>query len=236
MRVPSETATDNAGLVKESGMAYVNIPVDKAALNARQVDELDESLRRNQGSYLLHCASGARAAMLLSLSRARQHGWTAERTFQEAETMGFDLRSSAEMAAFVRQVMDASSSTSADRVRRSTRKHLNEQIDLQTHRNIKHYANASQRVIRERILELDREWDVERVLEVNASTLALTGLALGLAVNKKWFVLPAAVMGFLLQHGIQGWCPPLPVLRQLGIRTRGEIDREKYALLEVIDR
>ena len=85
------------------------------------------------------------------------------------------------------------------------------------------------------MLELDREWDVERVLEVNASTLALTGLALGLAVNKKWLLLSGAVMGFLLQHGIQGWCPPLPVLRHLGIRTRGEIDREKYALLRVIN-
>lgn len=104
MRMPSETATVNAHLVENSGMAYVNIPVDKAVLHERQIDELDESLKMNQGSYLLHCASGARAAMLLSLSRARQHGWTADRTFQEAEAMGFDLRSSAEMAAFVRQV------------------------------------------------------------------------------------------------------------------------------------
>lgn len=38
----------------------------------------------------------------------------------------------------------------------------------------------------------------------------------------------------LLQHGLQGWCPPLPVLRRLGVRTRGEIDREKYALANVM--
>ena len=132
-------------------------------------------------------------------------------------------------------VAEVSSRESADRVRRSTPEHLNEQIDLQTNRNIQHYSNASQRDIQRRMLELDREWDVERVLEVNASTLALTGLALGLAVNKKWLLLSGAVMGFLLQHGIQGWCPPLPVLRHLGIRTRGEIDREKYALLRVIN-
>ena len=132
-------------------------------------------------------------------------------------------------------VSEVSSRESADRVRRSTPEHLNEQIDLQTNRNIQHYSNASQRDIQRRMLELDREWDVERVLEVNASTLALTGLALGLAVNKKWLLLSGAVMGFLLQHGIQGWCPPLPVLRHLGIRTRGEIDREKYALLRVIN-
>jgi len=77
---------------------------------------------------------------------------------------------------------------------------------------------------------LDKEWDIERLLEVNASTLALTGLILGLTVNRKWLLLPGIVLPFLLQHGLQGWCPPLPLLRRLGVRTRGEIDREKYAL------
>lgn len=124
---------------------------------------------------------------------------------------------------------------SADRVRRSTPEHLNEQIDRQIRSNIRNYAGTDQPAIRRRILELDREWDVERVLEVNASTLALAGLALGLTVNRRWLALPIAVAGFLLQHGIQGWCPPLPVLRRLGVRTRGEIDRERYALLDLLE-
>jgi hypothetical protein len=78
--------------------------------------------------------------------------------------------------------------------------------------------------------ELDKEWDIERALEVNASTLALTGLFLAVTVDRKWLMLPGVVLSFLLQHGLQGWCPPLPVLRRLGVRTRGEIDREKYEL------
>lgn len=119
-------------------------------------------------------------------------------------------------------------SASADRVRRSTAAHLNQEIDRQTDSNIEHYAGAGREAMQERIAQLDMEWDVERVLEVNASTLALTGLALGIAVDKKWLAVPAVVLSFLLQHGIQGWCPPLPILRRLGIRTRGEIDREKY--------
>lgn len=123
---------------------------------------------------------------------------------------------------------------SGDRVRRSTPSHLNEEIDRRIASSVQSYTNSSHRVIQQRIHELDREWDVERVLEVNASTLALTGLALGVTVNKKWLVLPAAVMAFLLQHGIQSWCPPLPILRRLGVRTRGEIDREKYELLNLI--
>ena len=123
---------------------------------------------------------------------------------------------------------------SADRVRRSTSEQRNREIDRQTDLNIQRYAGASPADIRNRIADLDREWDVERVLEVNASTLALTGLVLGLAVNRKWFALPGVVLPFLLQHGLQGWCPPLPLLRRLGVRTRGEIDREKYALQEVL--
>ena len=123
---------------------------------------------------------------------------------------------------------------SADRVRRSTSEQRNREIDRQTDLNIQRYAGASPADIRNRIAALDREWDVERVLEVNASTLALTGLVLGLAVNRKWFALPGGVLPFLLQHGLQGWCPPLPLLRRLGVRTRGEIDREKYALQEVL--
>ncbi len=123
-----------------------------------------------------------------------------------------------------------STRSSLDRVRRSTASHVNEEIDLQTDLNIQQYKSKSKAEILERIQMLDKEWDIERVLEVNASTLALTGLILGLTKNRKWLFLPGIVLPFLLQHGLQGWCPPLPLLRRLGIRTRGEIDREKYAL------
>lgn len=124
---------------------------------------------------------------------------------------------------------------SADRVRRSTAMRLNQEIDRQTDSNIRHYASSGREAIQGRIAYLDNEWDVERVLEVNASTLALTGLALGIVVDKKWLAVPAVVLSFLLQHGVQGWCPPLPILRRLGIRTRGEIDREKYELKATLD-
>ena len=103
MRVPLETAGANAKLVKNSGLNYVNIPVDKGALSALQIDEFDAALVQNHGPVLLHCATGTRAAMLLALSRARQHGRTAERTFQDADAMGYNLQSSPDFAAFVRE-------------------------------------------------------------------------------------------------------------------------------------
>src|SRR5690606_8313437 len=102
--------------------------------------------------------------------------------------------------------------------------------------NISHYKRQDRQAIARRIDELDREWDIERVLEVNAATLAFTGLLLGMRANRKWFLLPGIVLPFLLQHGLQGWCPPLPILRRLGVRTRSEIDREKYALKPLLAR
>lgn len=81
-----------------------------------------------------------------------------------------------------------------------------------------------------RLMELDDEWDIERYLETMAPTFTLLGLTLGLTVNRKWFALPLFVQSFFLQHAIQGWCPPLPVLRRLGIRTADEINQERYAL------
>ncbi|SEK61809.1 DUF2892 domain-containing protein [Nitrosovibrio tenuis] len=120
--------------------------------------------------------------------------------------------------------------SAADRVRRSTPSHSNVEIDRQTDRNIRRYIGASREAILARIHQLDKEWDIERVIEVNASSLALTGLVLGLTVDKRWFALSGTVLSFLLQHGLQGWCPPVPILRRLGFRTRREIDREKYAL------
>ena len=132
-------------------------------------------------------------------------------------------------------MIHAEDSTSADRVRHSTAPHVNHEIDRQTNDNIRRYANSSPEVINRRIEELDKEWDVERALEVNASTLALTGLLLGATVNRKWLALPAVVLSFLLQHGLQGWCPPLPILRRSGVRTRSEIDREKYELRALLE-
>ena len=38
------------------------------------------------------------------------------------------------------------------------------------------------------------------------------------------------VSGFLLQQALQGWCPPLPLLRRLGFRTAEEISQERNAL------
>jgi len=125
--------------------------------------------------------------------------------------------------------MERGKNNQKGRVRRSSTDEANQEVDQQTLKNIRHYEDAAPETIAHRLRELDKEWDVERVLEVNASTLALSGLVLGALKDKRWFILPGVVTTFLLQHGLQGWCPPLPILRKLGIRTRREVDEERYA-------
>ena len=117
-----------------------------------------------------------------------------------------------------------------DRVREHTDAQVMRQVDRDTLQCLREFDGADREAIAHHIHELDREWDVERILQTNASILTLSGVLLGAAVNRKFLILPAAVMGFFLQHAVQGWCPPLPFFRRMGVRTRKEINREKYAL------
>jgi hypothetical protein len=117
-----------------------------------------------------------------------------------------------------------------DRVRRHTPTEINRRIDADIDTALQRYAGASPEVVSRRIDQLDREWDIERLLETNAASISLLGFALSRLHNRNWMWLPAGVAVFLLQHALQGWCPPVSLFRRLGVRTQAEIDREKYGL------
>jgi hypothetical protein len=117
-----------------------------------------------------------------------------------------------------------------DRVRENTSEEINQEIDRRIKYSVQAYSGQSREAISRRMEELNREWDVERTLETTASAIALTGVTLGATVNKKWLIMPGVVLSFLLQQALQGWCPPLPIIRRMGIRTRQEIESERYAL------
>ncbi|NMG65905.1 DUF2892 domain-containing protein [Azoarcus indigens] len=117
------------------------------------------------------------------------------------------------------------------RVPLHTATHVNRHIREQARASVQNAALGGLPGIDRRLAELDREWDVERVLEANAASLVVAGCALGAFADRRFFVVPALVGGFLLQHALQGWCPPLPLLRRLGIRTEAEIEDERRALL-----
>lgn len=117
-----------------------------------------------------------------------------------------------------------------DVVRQKTSQQVNERIDRQIERNVGYYATQSKEAISARIEELENEWDVDRLLARNASVLALSGTVLGILFSRKWLIVPLAVTSFLWHHMQEGWCPPLPVLRSMGVRTLREIECEIFAL------
>lgn len=116
-----------------------------------------------------------------------------------------------------------------DRVPQHTAAHLNARIEEDIDTSVAYFARHPEE-IGARLRELDREWDIERTLEANAAGVSLLGLLLAVTVDRKWLLLPAGVAGFLMQHALQGWCPPIELFRRLGVRTASEIARERYAL------
>lgn len=116
------------------------------------------------------------------------------------------------------------------RVEHASSPALTSEIRRRTDAEITRLERAPPHVLERRLADLDEEWDVERTLQLNASLVVLLGLTLAQAVDRRFLLLPAAVFGFFAQHALQGWCPPIPLFRRLGVRTAREIERERYAL------
>jgi hypothetical protein len=121
------------------------------------------------------------------------------------------------------------------RVAKNTSEDVNQRIRREMQQRVARYRNAKPEQIDRRLRELNQEWDTERTLEANAATLAFTGCVLAATVDRRWIYLPMAVTAFLFQHAVQGWCPPLPVIRRLGFRTEREIQEERSALQTLRD-
>lgn len=117
----------------------------------------------------------------------------------------------------------------ATRVTDQTPPGVNEQIRHQIELNIAYFTEHPEQ-IHQRLMGLNREWGVERVLESGSAGLSLLGLALGVLVRRRWLLAPVLIQAFMAHHALRGWCPPLPVLRRMGVRTSDEINSERYAL------
>src|SRR4051812_7688218 len=84
-----------------------------------------------------------------------------------------------------------------DNVRRHTPPRLNQRIDQAMMKRILEYSRKPREEISGRIAELDREWDIERVVETGAGSLALTGVVMSGLKSRKWLMLSAATLGVL---------------------------------------
>lgn len=117
-----------------------------------------------------------------------------------------------------------------DRVRRHTARAVLARIDDTTVARLRKYAKASPEASARRLTQLDREWDVDRVIETEAAATGLLGLALGAFVRPQLLALPSIVACAVLLYSLTGRYPLLPLIRRLGFRTAREIQRERYAV------
>ena len=117
-----------------------------------------------------------------------------------------------------------------DRVRRNTAARVLQCIDSDLQDRLVRLEAADDATVTRRLQDLDREWDTDRTIELEAALTGLSGLALGTLVRTNLLLMPAFVGAALVLYAIVGRYPLMPVLRRLGVRTSREIARERYAL------
>jgi hypothetical protein len=133
----------------------------------------------------------------------------------------------------------------ADRVRDHSAHHVNRRIAREMDVTVEHCVHHGREAILERLAQLDREWDIDRVLMANFAVAGGITYMAGLhryIETAPWRRRPTgllyalgAQLGFLLLHASVGWCPPAVVWRRLGARTKSEIELERSLLLEALE-
>jgi hypothetical protein len=127
--------------------------------------------------------------------------------------------------------MESWNQSSTDAARTHTAQGVNRRIDTRVEACVRHMAGQTDRLAIGRYLErLEREWDLNRVVTVAASGVALLGVALAPRRAGGWKVVAGVAAGLLLQQGLSGFGPLTTLARLAGVRTRREIDLEKFAL------
>jgi hypothetical protein len=119
--------------------------------------------------------------------------------------------------------------TTSARVRLHTSAESNARIRRGTEQRLHYYAEHPEE-IDTRLESIEREWDVERAMEAQFAGVTLFGFVMAVLGRRRWLVLSGLASGFMLQHALQGWCPPLALWRRVGLRTQSEIELERYAL------
>jgi hypothetical protein len=82
--------------------------------------------------------------------------------------------------------------TSVDRVTFHDSPRVSAKLRERLVRSVAHHSSHPEE-IGARLRELDREWDVERVLQTQSSALTLLGLAMSVLRRRRWLLLPVLV-------------------------------------------
>jgi len=133
-----------------------------------------------------------------------------------------------------------------DRVREHSAETVNRRIDQLTESSVNSALRGGRDAVQRRLAELDHEWDVDRALMLNFAVVGALTFALGIrrygrtlpfVPRRKGFLYVFGTqLAFLAMHAVVGWCPPAPVFRRLGFRTRPEIEAERLQLIRGVPR
>ena len=103
-----------------------------------------------------------------------------------------------------------------DRVRDMSTDKANRAIDASTRESIERATAGGRAAIEQRLVALQQEWDIDRVLMVNFAALVFAQLVAATR-DRRWLWGPLVQTPFLMMHATLGWCPPSLWFRPNGI-------------------
>jgi hypothetical protein len=132
-----------------------------------------------------------------------------------------------------------------DRVRDHSAQVVNRRIVRAIEGSVERCIREGRDAVLQRLGELDREWDIDRVLMANFAVVGGAAYLVGLdryahrplfrPRRKGWLYFLGTQIAFLFTHAAVGWCPPVVVWRRLGIRTKAEIAVERTLLQSALE-
>jgi hypothetical protein len=128
-----------------------------------------------------------------------------------------------------------------DRIREHSSDSANQRIDREREtRGAIDDALRSSEARRARLRELDEEWDIDRALMLNFGVVGAYSALRAMSQLRRghiggWTLFFWVQLGFLVNHAVRGWCPPMPLFRRLGFRSAKEIAAERVALHQATD-
>lgn len=116
------------------------------------------------------------------------------------------------------------------RIEENTRPEMKARLHQRLLANVSPYVNGDRQRIDQRLKELEKEWTIERAIELEAPIMIGLGATLGLLHSRKWFALSGVAASMVVLHNTGGWYPLLPVFQKMGLRSQKDIDTETNAL------
>jgi hypothetical protein len=96
--------------------------------------------------------------------------------------------------------------------------------------NVRYYTSLGAEAVEDRLRELDTEWGLERALTAGLAGLGAFGLVMGLFGSRTLRLLTWVATPLLFAFSIGKWAPSAELTARRGLRTRKEIEEERYAL------